>query len=103
MHFKNKRSTVVMYMFGFVCAGVLVGYPVLGLKMPQKDNPIFWRKKFGTTSTVQQMQQLAMVEYGGLQGVKPPYDTNVLYSKKGFQMVGSGFRIDLESYKDLYC
>ena len=104
MHFKNKRSTVVMYMFGFVCAGLIVGYPTLGLKMPQKDNPIMYRKKFGTTSTVQQFQQLAMVEYGGaLTGVKPPFDTNVMYSKKGFQMVGQGFRIDLESYKDLVC
>merc|ERR1711907_757862 len=104
MHFKNKRTPVIMYMFGFVCAGIIVGYPALGLKMPQKDNPIMYRKKFGSTSTVQQFQQLAMIEYGGsLEGIKPPFDTNVMYSKKGFQMVGQGFRIDLESYKDLVC
>ena len=54
MHFKMKRSPAVMFWFGFVCAGIIVGYPTLGLKMPQKDNPVFYRKKFGTTSTVQQ-------------------------------------------------
>jgi len=52
MHFKYKRSTVIMYGFAFVSLGIVVGYPTLGLKMPQKDNPIFWRKKFGTTGTV---------------------------------------------------
>ena len=42
-----------------------------------------------------------MVEYGGKIEKMP--ETNVLYSKKGFQMVGNGVRIDLESYKDLVC
>ena len=34
MHFKKKRSTVVMFLFGFVSCGVIIGYPTLGLKMP---------------------------------------------------------------------
>ena len=98
---KYKRSTVIMWMFGFVSVAVVVGYPTLGLKLPQKDNPFFMRKKFGTTTTIQQFQQLAMLEYGGKIEKMP--DTNVMYTNKGFQMVGNGIRIDLDSYKDLVC
>ena len=42
-----------------------------------------------------------MVEYGAKIEKMP--DTNVMYTHKGFQMVGNGLRIDLESYKDLIC
>jgi hypothetical protein len=59
------------------------------------------RKKFGSTGTIQQMQQLAMVEYGG--NVPKNIDTNVMINQKGFSMVGNGIRIDLDSYKDLIC
>ena len=40
MHFKYKRSTVIMFGGAFVSLAIVVGYPTLGLKMPQKDNPI---------------------------------------------------------------
>ena len=53
MHFKNKRSQVVMIMGAVISCAIVVGYPTLGLKMPQKDNPIMYRKKYGTTTTVQ--------------------------------------------------
>jgi len=53
-----------MFISGFVCCGIVVGFPTLGLKMPQKDNPIQMRTKYGTPTTVQQFQQLAMVGYG---------------------------------------
>lgn len=46
----------MMFAVGLVSAGIIVGYPTLGLKLPQKDNPFFMRKKFGTTTTVQQFQ-----------------------------------------------
>lgn len=42
-----------------------------------------------------------MVEYGN--AVPKGIDTNVMYTNKGFQMVGNGIRIDLDSYKDLVC
>ena len=29
-----------MFMCGAICWGLIIGYPTLGLKMPQKDNPI---------------------------------------------------------------
>ena len=45
-----------MFFSGFVVVGIVVGYPTLGLKMPQKDNPVMWRKKYGTTGHIQQMQ-----------------------------------------------
>ena len=86
---------------GFVSAGVIIGYPSLGLKLPQKDNPFYMRKKFVTTTTIQQFQELAMLEYGGKIEKMP--ESNVMYSHKGFQMVGKGIRIDLDSYKDLIC
>tara|TARA_B110000305_G_C19172802_1_gene508123 strand:- start:36 stop:704 length:669 start_codon:yes stop_codon:yes gene_type:complete len=101
MHFKNKRSPVVMFMGAFVSVAIVIGYPTLGLKMPQKDNPIMMRKKYGTTTTIQQFQQLAMVEYGNNIPKNP--ETNVMYTNKGFQMVGNGIRIDLDSYNDLVC
>ena len=101
MHQKYKRSTVVMWLFGFVVCGVVIGYPTLGLKMPQKDNPVQYRKKYGTPSNIAQMQQLAFVEYGGKVQKQP--DTNVLITQKGFSMVGHGIRIDLDSYQDLIC
>ena len=65
MHQKYKRSAVGMWLCGFIVVGVVIGYPTLGLKMPQKDNPVQYRKKYGTTTTVQQFQQYAMIEYGG--------------------------------------
>lgn len=65
MHMKHKRSPVTMFMGAFVSIGIVVGYPTLGLKMPQKDNATQFRKKYGTTGSIQQMQQLAHVEYGG--------------------------------------
>jgi len=48
------------------------------------------------------LQQLAFLEYGGgMQKVNP--ESNVIYSAKGFQQVGNGIRIDLDSYNDLVC
>ena len=101
MHQKHKRNPVFMFLLGPLLCGICIGYPTLGLKMPQKDNPVQYRKKFGTTGTIQQMQNLAMLEYGGKTEKQP--DTNVMYSKTGFHMVGTGIRIDLDSYKDLIC
>jgi hypothetical protein len=42
-----------MFFGAFISCGIILGYPTLGLKMPQKDNPFFMRKKYGTTSTIQ--------------------------------------------------
>ena len=55
MHQKHKRSTVFMFFLGPLLVALTIGYPTLGLKMPQKDNPVQYRKKFGTTGTIQQM------------------------------------------------
>jgi hypothetical protein len=42
-----------MFLGSVVSIAIILGYPTLGLKMPQKDNPIFMRKKYGTTTTIQ--------------------------------------------------
>lgn len=54
MHFKKKRSGVTAMLGAVISIGVLVGYPIFGLKMPQKDNPFYWRKKYGTPTTLEQ-------------------------------------------------
>jgi hypothetical protein len=41
------------------------------------------RKKYGTTTGIQQMQELAMTEWGGKVEKYP--DSNVIMSSKGFQ------------------
>ena len=101
MHYKKKRSGVVAFMGAFISLGVLIGYPIFGLKMPQKDNPFFWRKKYGTASTVEQFQALALIEYGGKTERMP--ETNVILGPNGFDHVGNGLRIDLDNYADLIC
>ena len=91
-----------MAMLGAVIAvGLLFGYPIFGLKMPQKDNPFYYRKKYGSGTTVEQFQGLALIEYGA--GMEKLPDTNVMLGPQGFKMVGNGLRIDLDNYKDLIC
>lgn len=101
MHQKYKRSTVTNYVFGFVVVGLVIGYPTLGLKMPQKDSPTQYRKRFATPSSIQQMQELSMTEYGGKVEKYP--DTNVMFSHKGFEQIGTGVRYDIAGYKHLIC
>ena len=52
MHWKKKRSAPMAVLGMLVAAGVFLFYPTVGLKMPQKDNPFYWRKKYGTPGTV---------------------------------------------------
>jgi hypothetical protein len=54
MHFKKKRSPAFSFLGAFVAVGLLFGYPIFGLKMPQKDNPFFYRKKYGSATTIEQ-------------------------------------------------
>lgn len=101
MHQKHKRSPVFMMFCGIVTVALVVGYPTLGLKMPQKDNPIQFRKKFSTTGIIHQMQSTAFLEWGST--IQKGIDTNVVFSNNGFQTVGNGFRVDLDNYNDLIC
>ena len=101
MHQKYKRNGTFMFFFGPITIALVVGYPTLGLKMPQKDNPTYMRKKYGTTGTIQQMQGLAMTEWAGAVDKQP--DSTVMYTRTGFHQTGNGFRMDLDSYKDLIC
>ena len=65
MHFKIKRSGVFMMLGAVISCAVVVGYPTLGLKLPQTGNPFVFRKKFGSTQAIQLAQEEAMLEYGG--------------------------------------
>lgn len=101
MHFKKKRSGALSMLGAVIAIGVLVGYPIFGLKMPQKDNPFYWRKKYGTPTTVEQMQALSLIEYGGKTEKGP--ESNIMLGPQGFDHVGNGLRIDLDNYNDLVC
>ena len=101
MHYKKKRSGAFSMLGAVICVAVLFGYPIFGLKMPQKDNPFYWRKKYGTPTTMEQMQGLALIEYGGKTEKSP--DTNIVLGPNGFDHAGNGLRIDLDNYADLIC
>lgn len=89
-------------MLGAVAAvGLLFGYPIFGLKMPQKDNPFYWRKKYATPTSIEQMQALAFIEYGGKTEQAP--GTNIVLGPNGFDHAGHGIRFDLDNYNDLVC
>ena len=101
MHYQKQRSGAFMFLGAFITVGALVLYPICGLKIPQKDNPFFYRKKYATSTTVLQFQRQAMMEYGAAVPKSP--ESNVMITQKGFQQIGHGLRYDLDNYKDLVC
>ena len=54
MHYKKKRSGALMFFGAFITVGALILYPTAGLKIPQKDNPFYYRKKYATSSSISQ-------------------------------------------------
>ena len=82
-------------------AAMLIGTPIFGMKLPQKDNPFYWRKKYATQTSLYQMQKVAMIEYGAKLPKGP--DTNCMITKNGFTQVGHGIRYELDNYDDLIC
>ncbi len=101
MHFKKKRSGPMAILGGFLAVGLLLFYPTMGLKMPQRDNPFYYRRKFATATTIQQFQTVSLMDYGG--NPEKGLDTNVILGPTGFKMVGNGLRYDLDNYNDLIC
>ena len=101
-HYKLKRSQV-MHALGIpFLVGFFIFVPICGFKLPQIQNPFYWRKKYAGNTTIAQMQRVAMQEYGA--GVpKPPCDSSAMISNKGFTHVGGGMRYNLPSYGDLVC
>ena len=79
---------------------LLYGYPTMGVKAPQKDNPMFWRVKYITGTTMHQMQQTAGIEYGG---AVDTLDRSSILGPEGFQKHENGIRYDIDNYKDLVC
>ena len=103
MHFKRKRSQFVHIVLFLVWASAFFGYATCGLKIPQKDNPFYYRKKFASNTTMTQMQELAAVDYGG------KYDRNLrgfhrmMITDKGLELTNQGLRFNFAGKKDLYC
>lgn len=48
MHFKRKRSPIIHIIVFVVWAAAYFGYATCGLKIPQRDNPFYYRKKYAT-------------------------------------------------------
>ena len=100
-HFKKKRSGAVMFIGAFVALAGLYLLPTCGFKIPQKDNPFYYRKKYASSTSIQQFQKHALTEYGA---AVPKYpDSNVMITQKGFVHQGNGLRFELDNYNDLVC
>lgn len=57
MHYKLKRSQVTSTFGAFIAVGLLFFVPICGFKIPQKDNPFYWRKKYASSTTIAQFQK----------------------------------------------
>lgn len=101
MHFKKKRSQVTQTIGIVIAVGMLIFLPILGLKLPQKDNPFYWRKKYATLTTLTQHQKVAMLEYGGAVPMGP--ETSSMITRAGWTQTGQGIRYELDNYDDLVC
>ena len=103
MHFKKKRSPVVHIIAFLVWGTAFFCYATAGLKIPQKDNPFYYRKKYATNTTMFQMQESAACDYSGT------FDRNVtgfhrlLITDKGLELTGQGLRFNFANNNDLYC
>lgn len=64
MHWKQLRSPIINFLGAFILIAASFIYPLFGLKIPQKDNPFYWRKKYASLGTMHTFQTLAMLEYG---------------------------------------
>ena len=99
-HYKLKRSQVMHTLGIFVACGFLLFVPICGFKLPQKDNPFYWRKKFASSTTIGQMQKLAHMEYGN-NVPKAPMNSSSMITSRGFTHSGNGLRYELDNYDDL--
>ena len=103
MHFKRKRSPFWAYTMGLIWACLFFGYAIVGLKIPQKDNPFFWRKKYASPSSIEQMQFVSWLEYGSKNTLAFPHSHTLMTTDKGLEQVNSGIRFNIDSYKDFFC
>ena len=54
MHFKRKRNPIFWTVFFVIWACLFFGYATVGLKVPQHNNPIFYRKKYASGGAIHQ-------------------------------------------------
>eukprot|EP00343_Euplotes_focardii_P007659 CAMPEP_0205822376 /NCGR_PEP_ID=MMETSP0206-20130828/12194_1 /ASSEMBLY_ACC=CAM_ASM_000279 /TAXON_ID=36767 /ORGANISM="Euplotes focardii, Strain TN1" /LENGTH=188 /DNA_ID=CAMNT_0053118587 /DNA_START=145 /DNA_END=711 /DNA_ORIENTATION=+ len=103
MHFKRKRSQFVHIVLFVVWAVAFFGYATAGLKIPQKDNPFYFRKKFATDGTMHQMQEAAAFNYEGKRNTEQLGFQKMLISDKGIELQNQGLRFNFAGKNDLYC
>ena len=85
MHFKRKRSQFVHIISFVVWVCAFFGYAICGLKIPQKDNPFYFRKKYASVGTMQQMQQAAAFDYSGVYDMNMQGFHRMMISEKGLE------------------
>ena len=103
MHFKRKRSQFVHIVLFLVWASAFFGYATCGLKVPQKDNPVYFRKKFATHNTMYQMQEAAAVDYATTNRRNTRGFQRLMITDKGLELTNQGLRFKFAGKNDLYC
>ncbi len=102
MHFKRKRSQFVHIVLFLVWAIAFFGYATAGLKIPQKDNPFYYRKKFASGTTMHQMQEVAVADYISTVDRNVSGFQRMAVTDKGLKLQNQGFRYYLPTKSDLY-
>ena len=102
MHFKKKRSPFFAHAMMIIWIGLFFGYAIIGLKIPQKDNPTFWRKKYVTPGAINDHMEMAWFEENFSEQIEDR-DRSMLATPKGLKMVNNGLRFNVDTYKDFVC
>ena len=103
MHFKRKRSPVFHALFFLMWACAFFGYAICGLKIPQHENPFYYRKKYVTGTTMRQMQEAATTEYGDHFNTSIAGMRRLAITNKGLEMQNQGLRFDFANNDELFC
>ena len=103
MHFKRKRSQFVHIALFVFWASAFFGYAICGLKLPQTNNPFYWRKKFATNTTMYQMQEAAAFSYSDAYNYEVNGFQRMAVTDKGLELRNQGLRFYFHGPKDMYC
>ena len=101
MHFKKKRSPFFAHLLLVIWVSIFFGYAIIGLKIPQKDNPTFWRKKYTSPGAIHDNMEMAWFEYG-MKHI-PDQTRSLIPTPQGLKMVNDGLRYNVDTYQDFVC
>ena len=102
MHFKRKRSQFTHMLIFVMWACAFFGYAICGLKLPQTNNPFYWRKKYASNTSMFQLQQVAAADYGDAYDRERAGFKRLAISGKGLELRNQGIRFDFAGNNKLY-